>query len=701
MSVIIETSLGDFTIDLFTEERPKCCKNFLKLCKVKYYNFCLFHSVQRNFIAQTGDPDGNGRGGESIYGTLYGEQARYFDWEFVPKIKHVKRGLVSMVNNGNNMHGSQFFLTLGDSLDYLDGVHTVIGEVTEGLEVIQKLNEAYCDEKFKPFRDIRIHHTIILEDPFEDPPGLDMPDRSPSPPPAVIERARLAADAEIDDLEGMTEEEIREIMEEREEKANAQLLEMIGDLPSTDITAPENILFVCKLNSVTTDEDLEIIFSRFGPIKSCEVIRDQKTGESLQYAFIEFEKKKDCESAYFKMDNVLIDDRRIHVDFSQSVSKLKWKGKGKGVETVKEDPKKPKYIIKNKSQRQDDNYELVFEENGDNKTSKKKRKDKSHDLDDEYRNKKKHRSRSRSPDRRKYRSPERNRRDERIRSNDRRGRYSPPRYRGDRYSSPTRNRDNRQRSPPRPRGDNYFSPPRYWDDRNSPPRQREKQMDRHRSPAPRDRGKEERSYSRFSEKEGYKKTDKKKYESSDKELLDRQKDKKKKRHENSSDDESMERQKSKKKKRHSVSSGDESLERQKSKEKKRLSVSSDEDERNKSKKKKTKKNDSSDDHEHIHKKRKKKKDLFSDDGDDKDSKNRKKKKKKKKYDSSSEEEPVKHSKKKQHRTNSKSDSESPITDKKYSSDKYPSKSVKDYRESDERRDNHRKRERDEYKGKRR
>ncbi|XP_063403467.1 peptidyl-prolyl cis-trans isomerase-like 4 [Mytilus trossulus] len=579
MSVIIETSLGDFTIDLFTDERPKCCKNFLKLCKVKYYNFCLFHSVQRNFIAQTGDPDGNGRGGESIYGTLYGEQARYFDWEFVPKIKHVKQGLVSMVNNGNNMHGSQFFLTLGDSLDYLDGVHTVIGEITEGLEVIQKLNEAYCDEKFKPFRDIRIHHTIILEDPFEDPPGLDMPDRSPSPPPAVIERARLAADAEIDDLEGMTEEEIREIMEEREEKANAQLLEMIGDLPSTDITAPENILFVCKLNSVTTDEDLEIIFSRFGTIKSCEVIRDQKTGESLQYAFIEFEKKKDCESAYFKMDNVLIDDRRIHVDFSQSVSKVKWKGKGKGVETIKEDPKKPKYTIKDKSQRQDNNYELVFEENGDNKSSKKKRQDKSHDRDEDYRNKTKHRSRSRSPDRRKHRSPERNRRDERKRSNDRRNRYSPPqRSRGERYSSPSRYRDNRQRSPHRGKGDNYFTPPRYWDDRNSPSMQRERKMDRHRSPAHRDRGIEERNNSRLSEKVVDKKRNKKKYESSDNESLDRQK--------------------SKKKKRHSVSSEDESLERQKSKKKKRVSVSSDEDERKKAKKKKTKKNDSSDD-EHV------------------------------------------------------------------------------------------------------
>src|SRR5437588_11298671 len=68
-----------------------------------------------------------------------------------------------------------------------------------------------------------------------------------------------------------------------------------------------------------TDEDLELIFSRFGTILSCEVIRDKRTGDSLQYAFIEFENQKDCEQAYFKMDGVLIDDHRIHVDFSQSV----------------------------------------------------------------------------------------------------------------------------------------------------------------------------------------------------------------------------------------------------------------------------------------------------------------------------------------------------------------------------------------------
>ena len=99
-------------------------------------------------------------------------------------------------------------------------------------------------------------------------------------------------------------------------------LEIIGDLPFAEVTAPENILFVAKLNSATQDEDLELIFSRFGKILSCEIIRDKQTGDSLQYAFIEFEKREACEMAYFKMQDVLIDDKRIKVDFSQSTSKI-------------------------------------------------------------------------------------------------------------------------------------------------------------------------------------------------------------------------------------------------------------------------------------------------------------------------------------------------------------------------------------------
>jgi len=70
---------------------------------------------------------------------------------------------------------------------------------------------------------------------------------------------------------------------------------MVGDLPFANVRPPENVLFVCKLNAVTRDEDLELIFSRFGTIMSCQVIRDKKTGDSLQYAFIEFDKREDAE----------------------------------------------------------------------------------------------------------------------------------------------------------------------------------------------------------------------------------------------------------------------------------------------------------------------------------------------------------------------------------------------------------------------
>ena len=68
MSVLLETSLGEIVIDLYTEKAPKTCQNFLKLCKTKYYNFSPFHKVTSGFTAVTGDPTGSGKGGESIWG---------------------------------------------------------------------------------------------------------------------------------------------------------------------------------------------------------------------------------------------------------------------------------------------------------------------------------------------------------------------------------------------------------------------------------------------------------------------------------------------------------------------------------------------------------------------------------------------------------------------------------------------------------
>merc|ERR1719427_1378640 len=184
-----------------------------------------------------------------------------------------------MVNCGDRVLGSKFFFTLGERLDYPDGL-----EVREG---------------------------------------------SPEPTAEMLASSRIGADENINDYAGKSEDEINEIIASKEALARATILEMVGDLPDADVAPPENVLFVCKLNPVTCDDDLEIIFSRFGPVVCCEVIRDKISGESLQYAFVEFEEQSACEQAYFKMDNVLIDDRRIHVDFSQSVSKYRWKGKGR------------------------------------------------------------------------------------------------------------------------------------------------------------------------------------------------------------------------------------------------------------------------------------------------------------------------------------------------------------------------------------
>ncbi|GAB0098843.1 Peptidyl-prolyl cis-trans isomerase [Sergentomyia squamirostris] len=342
MSVVIETTLGDITVDLFIKERPLTCLNFLKLCKLKFYNYNLFHSIQHGFIAQTGDPTGSGHSGTSVWGVIEGPHKRYFEGETLPKIKHSEFGLLSMVSSGGNMIGSQFFFTLGQDLTSLDGIHCVIGEIVEGHDVLRKLNEVICDEKYRPYKDVRITHTVILEDPFDDPRGFKEPSRSPSPTPRRLQGGRIAADEEIDDTEGKTEEEINELLQAQEAKARATILEIVGDIPDADIAPPENVLFVCKLNPVTTDDDLELIFSRFGKVKGCEVIRDATTGASLQYAFVEFDDQKSCEDAYFKMNNVLIDDRRIHVDFSQSVAKVKWRGKGRGVYHMKDDKRNGK-----------------------------------------------------------------------------------------------------------------------------------------------------------------------------------------------------------------------------------------------------------------------------------------------------------------------------------------------------------------------
>ena len=219
--------------------------------------------------------------------------------EIHPKLRHDRKGLVSFAtaatsDTGIPMAGSQFFVTLSDKhLDYLDGKMAIFGQVAEGLEVLDKINGVLVDEDGMPYKDIRIKHTIILDDPFEDPKGLIVPDRSPLLTEDMLKRGRLGDEDDQD--EPLDPEELERLTRQREAEARALTLEMVGDLPFAEIKPPENVLFVCKLNPVTRDEDLELIFSRFGKIISCEIVRDKKTNDSLCYAFVEFETKEACE----------------------------------------------------------------------------------------------------------------------------------------------------------------------------------------------------------------------------------------------------------------------------------------------------------------------------------------------------------------------------------------------------------------------
>ena len=324
MSVLLQTSLGDIVIDLYTSHCPKTSLNFIKLCKVKHYNNALFYCIEKDFLVQVGNMTSN----ISIFGywiisITKGQDYQYFEDEINPQIQHNRIGIVSMSNQGPNLNASnvrliQFFITLTALGEDFDTKHTAFGIVEEGLNILENINQAICEENGRPFRDIRIKHTYILDDPFDDIPLMIVPD-SPLP---VIESDRLLDDENIEEF--VNETQIRESIKEHEAKARAVILEMLGDLPDANIAPPENVAFICKLHHVTTDQDLYLLFSRFGPIKSCEVIRDYKTGNSLQYGFIEFENIRDCEEAVLRMDGVLVDGRRIRVDFSQSVARL-WK----------------------------------------------------------------------------------------------------------------------------------------------------------------------------------------------------------------------------------------------------------------------------------------------------------------------------------------------------------------------------------------
>lgn len=142
----------------------------------------------------------------------------------------------------------------------------------------------------------------------------------------------------VDDLKNI-EQQLKEvetkIKKRRDDETQKIILQLIGQRPTfgdggglLDVAPPDNVLFVCKLNPLTQDDDLAQCFSSFGKVLSCEIMRDKKTGRSLQYAFVEFDSADACAAAFRKMDRVSIDNSRIHVDFSQSLGRVYWQNRG-------------------------------------------------------------------------------------------------------------------------------------------------------------------------------------------------------------------------------------------------------------------------------------------------------------------------------------------------------------------------------------
>jgi peptidyl-prolyl cis-trans isomerase-like 4 len=130
-------------------------------------------TVAKDFLAQVGDPTATGTGGEGILSYIAAQSdhpegvPRYFAPNMVPRLKHTTKGTVSMavapaLEGQKGGCGSQFFITLADNVDYLDGKHAVFGHVVEGLEVLDQINEAFVDENGRPLKDIRIRHVVVL-----------------------------------------------------------------------------------------------------------------------------------------------------------------------------------------------------------------------------------------------------------------------------------------------------------------------------------------------------------------------------------------------------------------------------------------------------------------------------------------------------------------------------------------------------------
>lgn len=182
----IKTNHGDIKIQLFPEQAPMTVENFVRLAQKGYYDKTIFHRVISDFMIQGGDPKGNGTGGTSIWNHL-------FEDEFSRGLFNL-RGALSMANSGPNTNGSQFFIVQNKNMPkryikqmepagypkeiihaykqggtpWLDGRHTVFGQVIDGMDAVDEIAKVKKDKMDKPLEDVVINTIDIDGSIFED-----------------------------------------------------------------------------------------------------------------------------------------------------------------------------------------------------------------------------------------------------------------------------------------------------------------------------------------------------------------------------------------------------------------------------------------------------------------------------------------------------------------------------------------------------
>jgi peptidyl-prolyl cis-trans isomerase B (cyclophilin B) len=145
----LHTNHGAIELELYDEDAPKTVDNFVKLSHDGFYDGLTFHRVIPDFMVQGGDPRGDGTGGPG------------YQFEDEPNSHRVVRGALAMANAGPNTNGSQFFVVTAAECPWLDGKHTVFGQVTNGMEVVERISTLPRDANDRPREEAKIERVEL------------------------------------------------------------------------------------------------------------------------------------------------------------------------------------------------------------------------------------------------------------------------------------------------------------------------------------------------------------------------------------------------------------------------------------------------------------------------------------------------------------------------------------------------------------